>query len=216
MAATRKQWAIWIVAGLLALALIGALVSVIYGLLTDKGKRKPPQQQVFLLKPPPPPPPPKDEPKPPPPEVKKEEVKIPENKPDEAKPADQPEGKALGVDATGGPGNDGFGLVGNKGGRDLLAGAGGSRNAYFGGLVQQHVQQVLSRNKKLRGEEFRVAVSVWLRPDGTVQRAELVGSSGKPDTDELIRAALTELRGVREGPPNDMPQPVRLMVTNKF
>jgi len=208
----------WIAAGgiVLGLALAVALViTLIRSFLTSAGHEKPKVQQVFLFKPPPPPPPPKEEPKP---EVKKEEVKIPEPpKAPEQQQSNAPEGKQLGLDADATAGSDGFGLAANRGGRDLIGGGGGgNRNAWYAGIVQQQIQQALSRNKKLRSEEFRVVVNIWLRADGAVQRSELVGSSGKSDTDEVIRTALSDLPPLKEAPPGDMPQPVRLRITNRF
>jgi hypothetical protein len=107
---------------------IGLIVSVVMNFLGKSGKaRKAPVQQIAILRPPPPPPPPKQEEKPP--ELKKEEVKIPPP-PQEQAPKDRDAkapGKDLGVDAEGGAGGDGFGLVGKKGGRDLIGGDGGAR-----------------------------------------------------------------------------------------
>jgi protein TonB len=209
--ALRRAGAIAVVVALavgIALLLKGLLAS-------GEAKRKDVVHQVMLVKPPPPPPPP---PKPPekPPDMKKEEVKIEQKPVEQPKAADAPpEGKQLGVDADGtGPG-DGFGLVGVKGGRDLLAG-GGSKHGYYAGLIQAHLQEALARNRKLREKEFRVVVSVWLKPDGAVQRTEVVGSSGRAETDELIKLAFAELAALREAPPSDLPQPVRVRVTNRM
>jgi protein TonB len=196
------------------LAIAVGLGFLLKGLLGEgDAKRKNVVHQITLLKPPPPPPPP---PKPPekPPEVKKEEVKIEQPKPTEApKPDSAPEAKQLGVDAEGTGAGDSFGLIGNKGGRDLLGG--GSKHAWYGGIIQAHLQEQLARNKKLRAQEFRVVVHVWLRSDGSVQRAEIVGSSGKADTDDLIRQAFGALPPLKEVPPNDLPQPVRLRLANR-
>lgn len=187
--------------------------------LFDKGetKKKNVVHQITLVKPPPPPPPPpKQEEKPP--EIKKEEVKIEEQKPvDAPQDAAKPAGEQLGLDADGAAGSDGFGLAARKGGTDLLAaGGGGSKHGWYAGLIQSHLQEAIAKNKRLRSQDFRAVVHIWLRPDGSVQRAELVGSSGKPDTDELIRQAFAEVPALREPPPGDLPQPVRLRVTNRL
>jgi protein TonB len=163
--------------------------------------------------------------------VKREEVKINEAKPEEVKPEPKPdepppEMKPLGLDAEGGAGSDGFGLAANKGGRDITTlgpgsgtgtgTGGGSKFGWYAGLIQTHLQESIARNKRLREEEFRVVVNVWLRPDGSVQRTELVGSTGRAETDELIRLAFGEVAPVREPPPSDLPQPVRLRITNRL
>lgn len=204
------------------LVAIALVVVVIRNLMTDTGPRKKQAvQQISLLKPPPPPPP-KPEQKPPEPQVKKEEVKMPEpDKPPDPQPAqaDPPPGPHLGVDAAGAGNGDSFGLVGKPGGKDITTiggGGGGNRFTWYAGLVQGEIQKILARNAKLRGSEFKATVRVWLSGDGKVQRSELSSSTGNTETDELIRVALTELPQLREMPPSDMPQPIRLRVTSRY
>jgi len=194
-----------------------AIAFLLKGLLGESGaKKKHVVQQVMLIKPPPLPPPP---PKPPekPPEVKKEEVKIEQPKPtvEPKSESNQPEAKQLGVDAEGNGAGDAFGLIGNKGGRDLLSDS-GAKYTWYAAIVQQSLYDAIAKNKKLRTAEFRVVVHVWIKPNGTVQRSEIIGSSGKSDTDELIRAALGEMPPLKELPPNDLPQPVRLRLANRL
>lgn len=206
----------------LLVAVVAALVvglALLARQLFDKGetKKKNVVHQITLVKPPPPPPPPPPKPEEKPPEVKKEEVKIEEQKPVETPQNDaKPAGEQLGLDADGAAGGDAFGLAARKGGTDLLAGSGGSKHGWYAGLIQSHLQEAIAKNKRLRSQDFRAVVHIWLRPDGSVQRAELVGSSGKPDTDELIRQAFAEVPALREPPPGDLPQPVRLRLTNRI
>ena len=49
-----------------------------------------------------------------------------------------------------------------------------------------------------------------------VERYELAGSTGNPDTDKAINQALANLPSMHESPPEDMPQPVKLRVTSRF
>lgn len=212
------------------LGIVGALV-VIAGVIAlmvwqmsgeTKTTKKQNVQQIALIKPPPPPPPPKP-PEQKPPEVKKEEVKIEEQKVEQPKdepPEQQPEARPLGIDADASAGSDGFGLAANRGGRDIttIGGdkGGGNRFGYHAGLVQRHVQDTLQKDKRLRGLEYRAVVNVWFREDGRVQRAEVVGSSGKTDTDQSIVAALNEGPPLRESLPSDLPQPVKLRVTSRL
>lgn len=198
-----------------AFALVAAVVAIIHGFLADAGThRKPSLRIIAVLRPPPPPPPPT--PKPPEPEMKKEEVKLPESTPEEApKPADNepPAGKDLGVDADGSAGSDGFGLVGRKGGRDLLAG--GGRFAFYTMIIQQQLQDELAKNKKLKSGDYRAIVKIWLAPDGKIKRFELAGSTGNSETDKLLKLSLTDMPAFRTPPPEDLPQPVRLRITSR-
>lgn len=206
----------------LAIALIATIIS---SFLAQSGKPpRPTVQQIAILKPPPPPPP-KVEERPPPPPMKKEEVKLPEPEkqpqPNEAKD-EPPAGKNLGVDADGGPGGDSFGLVGRKGGRDLLSigpeggkGADRQRYAFFTQRLQQHLQDQLAREEQLRTRDYRAVVRIWLGPDGRVQRVELVDGTGHQETDAALRAALGRMPSLAEGPPEAMPQPVRLRITSR-
>jgi protein TonB len=110
--------------------------------------------------------------------------------------------------------------VGKPGGRDIttIGGGGGGGNPFasYYLLLQKQIQQALARNSKLRGAQFKAIVKIWLSPDGHVKNYELVGSSGQADTDELIKAAMSEISSLGEGPPTEMPQPIRLRVTSRF
>jgi protein TonB len=200
---------------------LGLGVAVMLGLglkdllVSDKPAKKPKLQQITLVKPPPPPPPEK---KPPEPEIKKEEVKIDQPPPDDApKPADNapPAGKDLGVDADGSAGGDGFGLVGRKGGRDLLGGAGGKFAGYTT-LQRQQIQEFQTRDKRLRSTDYKVVVRIWIARDGHVEKFDLVGSTGIPDTDNLVKQVLASLPSMKEQPPEDMPQPIKLRITSRL
>src|SRR5215469_15598341 len=94
-------------------------------------------QEVHLIRPPPPPPdlPP---PPPPPPEEKVVDVHQPD-KPDPTPSNDPPPGEQLGLDADGTAGGDAFGLLGNKGGRELIGGGGGSVYAWYAGLLKNEI-----------------------------------------------------------------------------
>lgn len=199
------------------LLLGGVLVSIVGNFIGHGGKpRKAPVQQIAIMRPPPPPPPPKQEEKPP--EIKKEEVKIPPPPQEQSqKDADAKEaGKDLGVDAEGSAGGDGFGLVGRKGGRDLIGGDGSARSrfAFYTNMLQQQIQDELSRDKRLRGGGYRAVVRIWLGGDGRIQKVDLSGSTGDADLDGSIRNALAGIT-LTQPPPQDMPQPVRLRISSR-
>ncbi len=221
MALGEQRWlrVALVLAGVLAAVALAAYA--LKGLLSGGKARKPSVQTIAVLRPPPPPPPPKPEEKPPEPELK-EEVKLPdpEPKPQEAQNDQPPPGADLGLDADGSGAGDGFGLVGKKGGQDITTiggGGGASRDqfAFFANMVQAHLQDALSRNRKLRSADYMVVLKVWFAKDGRVERTELSGSSGDGDIDQQIQTTLAEAAPLRQPPPADMPQPVRLRLVSR-
>lgn len=201
-------------------ALLAASALLLMKFLSGPAAKPSGVQQVALIKQPPPPPPPKPPEKPPEPPQVKEEVKIDQPKPDEPQP-DEPKAaddkpasdKPLGVDAEGGAGSDGFGLAGNKGGRDYLT-TGGGGAAYYSGLLQRQFYDALSRNRKVLKEEFKVVVKVWLGDDGQVQKADIVSSSGNPQVDDLIQLTLLDMTPLKDVPPSSM-RPIQLRLSNR-
>jgi len=177
-------------------------------------------QQITLVRPLPPPPKPPEQ-KPPEPEVK-DEVKLDEPQPTpEPQQADAPPpGADLGVDAEGSGSGDGFGLVGKKGAADLIGGgAKGNPWAWYDALmndaVNSAVQTALGREKALKNKNYKVIVKVWIGSDGQVTRAALMDSTGDARADEVLKEALNGMRALRDGPPADMPQPMKIRVTSR-
>jgi len=194
----------------------------------DEPQRARKQQMVKLLPdtPPPPPPPPKPEDKPPPPK--------PDDKPppvEAPKPVDAPTPAALKSDeaAGDGPGN---GLTAGAVTRDYtdqkigqgttIGGAPPDNTANrlaasaYAGAATRALHDFLSRDKDVKRRDYQVRVDLWLTPAGALQRAELVGSSGDPETDRALRAALERFPGASSPPPARMPLPMRLLVTNRM
>lgn len=188
-------------------------------LLSGKPPRPMKLQQITLLRPPPPPPQPPEE-KPPEPEVK-EEVKLDQPTPEAPQPADAPPpGADLGVDADGTGDGDGFGLVGKKGAGDLIGSAGGGNpwgryDALLSEAVSSAFQQALARDKTLKGKNYKVMLKVWIDSSGKVTRAALIDSTGDERADEVLKEALSSMRALRDVPPADMPQPVKVRVTSR-
>lgn len=215
----RRSWlktAAYALGGLVLLAVVALLLMKFLAGPTAKPSGV---RQVALIKQPPPPPPPKPPEKLPEPPKVKEEVKIDqpkdEPKPDEPKAADETPAsdKPLGVDAEGGAGSDGFGLAGNKGGRDFLT-TGGGGGAYYSGLLQRQFHEALSRNRKVLKEEFKVVVKIWLGDDGRVQKADIVSGSGNPKVDDLIQLTLLDMTPLKDIPPSSM-RPMQLRLSNR-
>lgn len=210
MAKTWRAKAPMLVGGAVLLLLLAGLVWMIKGFI---GEAEPPAkrqvQQISLVKPPPP----KVEEKPPepkPPEPK-QDVPLEQATPDPVannEPPDEPLGSTLG------PGNDGFGL-GKGSGSGRIGGGGGSLFARYAALAQQALQDRLSRNEKVKKNDYKVVVKMWVGPTGALLRYELAGSSGNADIDAEIKQALASVHELREAPPPDMPQPIKLRIVSR-
>ena len=212
----RKQaWVRWggVVAGLVAAVLIALWLKE---MLTPKGPvQKMKVQQISLVRPPPPPPPPPEE-KPPEPEIK-EEVKLdePQPTPDEPQQADAPPPDGIAEGPDGGMATD------IARGVPTLPGSGGGGNpwAWYDAMVNDAVntavQAALSREQALKNKNYKVIVKVWIDSGGKVTRAALVDSTGDARADEVLKEALKDMRALRDSPPADMPQPMKIRVTSR-
>jgi protein TonB len=210
------------------IALIGMAV-VGYGgywLKSQFSKPSGPTRQVTKISiipdtPPPPPPPPKEEKRPEPKEQK--EAKVEQPKPVEAPPQQAEQLKMEGA-AGDGPSPFAAGSVTNeyKGGDvgSTIGGASAKPNrmqyAFFTNALQRHIQDELARNREVKQIDYRVVVKVWLARDGSIQRAVLDDSTGDDRSDAALSAALADMRRFRDAPPADMPQPIRLRITNRL
>jgi protein TonB len=209
----------------LAWALLAAVL-VLTG-CSDKPDKPRRQQTVKLLPdtPPPPPPPPKPEDRPPPkPEDKPQQQEAP-------KPAEAPQPQLLKSDETAGSG-PGNGLAAGAVTRDYtdqkigqsptvgaaVADSGSNRLALnaFGNSASRALNEFLVRDRSVKLRDYRVRVQLWLTPSGSLQRAELVDSTGDPQTDDALRAAHNRVPGTSETPPAKLPQPMRVLVSNRL
>jgi periplasmic protein TonB len=190
--------------------------------------RKP--QMIKLLPdtpPPPPPPPPKPEDRPPP---KAQDKPQPQQAP---KPVEAP-AQALKSDEAAGDG-PGSGLAAGavtqdysdqKIGQGTVIGgsaasvgdAGTNRLAAntFGNIASRELNEYLARDKDVKLRDYQVRVWLWLTPGGSLQRAQLVDSTGDAQTDEALRAAINRFPGTRNPPPPRLPQPLRVRVSNRL
>lgn len=84
-------------------------------------------------------------------------------------------------------------------------------NAYYG-LIQTGLVRILCEAPQIRSGGHRVAVGFWIGSSGAVTRAELLGSTGKPELDQAFDQAIRKL-SVGEAPPAGFEQPVVLLVT---
>jgi periplasmic protein TonB len=167
-------------------------------------------QEIHLIRPPPPPP---DLPPPPPPE-EKVDVHEPQHKPDPTPANEPPPGERLGLDAEGSAGGDAFGLMGNKGGRELL-GQGGSAYVWYAGLVKNLILEQLNTEKQARRGEYSLMVRVWVRNDGSIDRVRIIEGSGSRERDQAIEQALSRMGRLSQAPPADMPEPISLRIVSR-
>jgi periplasmic protein TonB len=170
-------------------------------------------QEIHVIRPPPPPP--DEPPPPPPPPEEKVNVPDPQNKPDPTPTNEPPPSEHLGLDAEGGAGGDAFGLVGNKGGRELVGGGGGNAYVWYAGLLKSEITDALQTESSARSGGYSVIVRVWVRPDGTIERVHIVQGSGDHKRDQMIEGALSRITRLSQAPPADMPEPISLRIVSR-
>lgn len=137
-------------------------------------------------------------------------------------PVDEPasEGsEAMGTNVQGDGPPDGFGLVGRGSGGTIgggRVGGGGSGNASWDNYSSQvgiQLRNALSQHEKTRAASLRLPISIWLDPNGTIERVRLDTSSGNPELDRAIETEVFADFRLASPPPTDMPQPIRLRIT---
>lgn len=215
----ESQSAVWlkrIAIALVALLLLGGLG---YGIKKLMSGGTPHKKQVTTVKlipdtpPPPPPPPPKELPKEQPKPDAPKEIKVEQPKPAEAPPAEN-----LKMEGPAGDGPSPFqaGAVSNdyKGGDVKTIGSdGGAKFSWYAGLVKSQIEATIEKEKKLTVGQYKLVVSVWLKPNGDLERLDLVQSDASPEVEQTLKSALENMPPIREAPPQDMPQPIKLRIS---
>jgi protein TonB len=213
MTATRRKrrssLPIVVLAASMTLIGAGTVAMVRSFLKSAPAPSKPVVQEIHLIRPPPPPP---DLPPPPPPP--EEKVDVHEPKPDPTQSNEPPPGQQLGLDADGSAGSDAFGLLANKGGRDLLA-SGGSAFAWYAGLLKDEILNQLNSDASARRGQYSLVVQVWVRGDGSIDRVRVTQGSGDRARDQAIEQALSRLARLNQAPPPDMPEPISLRIVSR-
>ncbi len=125
---------------------------------------------------------------------------------------DPPAGSDLGIDADGGAGGDSFGLVGRRGGRGLLEGA-GDPFKYYASDLSRRIEDALIEQDRVRGIAYSVEANIWVNSDGSVSRVELNGTTGDQREDSILIETIKGMRNSSKVPPSDMPQPIRMMIS---
>ncbi|MBK1678950.1 TonB C-terminal domain-containing protein [Rhodocyclus tenuis] len=209
--AAGSRWLRIAAGAVLLLAAVGIVTYLLKGLGDSGPVAKKQVTKISVLPdtpPPPPPPPPKEQPK---------ETK--EMKQEQPKPVEQPQqAEPLKMEGAAGAGESPF--AAGQVSRDYIGGTpgngGGMQFAFFSNALQRHVQDELARNRKIKLGDYRVQVNLWIGKDGSISRAELASSSGNADTDRALRTALSELGPIRTAVPDNLPQPIKLRITNRM
>lgn len=212
------KWKIYLPTIIGATAVLAITLGLIW-LIYDSMHSDPPRfekkiQSVNLVTPPPPPPKPKIE-RPPEPEIE-EEVKInePESLEDLPDLSDQsPPGDMLGLDAEGGAGGDGFGLIARKGGRGLLD---GDPIILYASELQQMIEDSMLDNEHIRRKAYSIVVQIWVSENGEIERAKLSQSTGDREIDTSLVEMITGMPMMAQAPPAQMPQPIRLRISSRL
>ncbi len=129
-----------------------------------------------------------------------EEEEMPEDVPDESP---EPPAQDLGMDAEGVAGGDNFGLVGRPGGRGLFGGGGG-----YGSLVERELDELLQRDRKLRGKVYYFIVDLRLNRSGRIEGFEIIQKRGDESLKAYLESKLMEFARFSE--------PVPLEANNRF
>jgi hypothetical protein len=204
----RSPQRIWIqrIGTTLGVVALGALIVWTAMHLSRAGKA--PARQVAKIAllpdtPPPPPPPPPEKPKVEPKTEVKQQI-------EKQKVETPPEPQQVKMEGPAGEGPSPFtaGEVKN----DYIGGevGNGAVFASYVGRVAQLIQEELSRRK---GKLGSARVLLWLNPDGAVERFEVRGAAA--DTERQIRTAMADLKRVPEGPPQGMPMPMGLEISQQ-
>ena len=198
---------------LIPLLILAVLLLLGYGLKSLFSGHSQPKRQITTIKllpdtpPPPPPPPPKEQPKVQP----KETQKAPEPKPQDTPPAE-----TLKMEGAAGDGPSPFqaGAV-SKDFNGMIGSDGGSKYSWYAGVIKSEIQKAIQRNKALTDGQYKIVVSVWIKPNGDIERLTVLQSDATPEIEQALKAALDTLQSMRQIPPEGMPQPVKLRITAK-
>jgi outer membrane biosynthesis protein TonB len=168
-----------------------------------------PKKQITTIKllpdtPPPPPPPP-----PPPKEQPKEVQKAPEQKPVELPPTETLKMEGAAGDA---PSAFQSGNVTNdyKGGKTIGS---DSKFSWYASIVKTEIEKALQRNQVLKDGQYKVVVSIWVRPNGEIEKLVVMQSDATPEIEQALKTTLDNMQSIKQPLPEGMPQPLKLRIT---
>jgi len=207
---------------LIGVIVVAVLALVAWGVsrikLSAGGAPKRQTVKIMLPDTPPPPPPKQEEKKPEPKEENKPSPQM-EQKPIDAPP--QP-AQALKMEGAAGDGPSAFsaGSVSKdyKDGQVTTGPAGGTgsdraKYQFYVNSVKQMLKDEIERHLQTDQKQVAVTFSIWVKPDGTLDRYELM-STGNERADEDLKSAFAQTAKSAKLPlPHDTPQPLRLRLT---
>lgn len=210
-----------IAVGAAVLALMAWGVYSFVSKIDDKPRKAPKISLIPTAPPPPPPPPPKEEKKPEPPkELNKpppmEQPKMTPPAPSADLKMDGPAGNGPSAFSAGKITSEDLSNVGKApvaatGGAGVSGGF--SPFSYYANLIKGELQRQLARNKELREMAYKAEVQVWVNRDGSVSRFDLITGTGDKELDALLKKAIESANAFSAGPPEKMPQPIRLRIS---
>ncbi len=213
----------WVQRVLVALVAIAGVVGLAIAVKSWLGAPTAPRRQVAriaILPDAPPPPPPKEEKKPDPPKEEPRQVMREEPvRQDVPKPADAPikmegpAGNEPSAFAAGGVKSDYNGGAPVIGGTGAGAGLDRAQERLYATSVRQLLHDEIERHLPADGGELVAAFSVWIDPDGTIRRFELV-PTGDDAHDTELRAAFEQTTRALHLPGHaGFPQPMRFRLS---
>lgn len=123
----------------------------------------------------------------------------------------------IGTNLTGDGGNE-YG-INSSGGDDnrrrdyKVGGNNPSKYGWYAAKVQNTISSAFLKNATTRKAAFVLNVKIWADRSGRVTRAQLIGSTGRSDIDEIIRSQILTGLQLTDPPPADMPMPINLRMT---
>ncbi|WP_240342729.1 energy transducer TonB [Alloalcanivorax xenomutans] len=208
----------------------GAVVLIVLGWLiwqwaNDMGgvRRQVPQEPMLVPLPPPPPEPEPEEMKEPEPEPEPEEIVEPEPEPtpvEEPTPEEPPSpsddlSEAMQIDGEAQAGADAFNIGAGSGGGMAGSGTGRVGNATYGQYLSYAFQRALREEPSIRHLSYRIQINLWLNEAGQITRVQLLNSSGDPDTDDKVIAAVRAIPALDQKPPKSMTLPVKVALQGR-
>lgn len=216
----------WLLRGLIVIIVIALLVGLALWIKSMTGAPAAAKRQTakisILPDTPPPPPPPKEEKRPEPPKNEpKQAMREEQLKQDAPKPANEP----IKMDGPAGDGPSAFaaGTVTNeyKGGAPMVGASGGTggnvadraQERFYANSVRQLLHDEIEKNLRSDAGELTATFSVWIEPDGSIRRFDLV-PTGDAARDTDLRFAFDQTtRRLRLPGHSGLPQPMRFKLS---
>jgi protein TonB len=195
------------VPGAILLAVGGVILYFLHDTAGIRREAPPLPTLIATLPPPPPPPPPKQ------PEIEK---KVEE----EQKPVEQPKSvdnapKPVTINGPAQAGSDAFNVGSGSGDGNVGSGGGGFGEANYTRYLSSQLQQTIQSDDRLNHLVFAADMAVWVDPNGKLQHAKVLTTSGDPKLDQVLVEVLQEMPTLDEPPPSTLEFPQRIRVEGK-